>query len=99
MKHKPSSTDFLEDRLYKILIQDKKCIKSSIITKTVIKNSSDIKNIQCLQNTPSPFFMPVVSCLYTNAPCQFKTLLNFCSLSFSLTPSDGMCSSMLTPYF
>lgn len=48
-KQKPSSTDFLEDGLYKILIHDKKCRDSSIRTTTVIKNSSDIKNIKCKQ--------------------------------------------------
>jgi hypothetical protein len=98
-KKKPSSTYFLEDGLYKILIHEKKNWESSIRTTTVIKNSSDIKNIQSMQKHTQSFSYACCSCLYANSPCQFKTLLKFCSLSFSLMPSEGLCSSMLTPYF
>jgi len=63
-KKKPSSTDFLEGRLYTTLIHDKKCRESSIRTTIVIKNSSDIKNIQCMQKYTQSFsyahcFMPL----------------------------------------
>jgi hypothetical protein len=98
MKKKTSSTDFLEDRLYKILIHDKKCRDSSIRTTAVINKALILRIYNALKNTPSHFLTPVVSCLYANAHCQFKTVLNFCSLSSSLMPSDGLCSSMLTPY-